>query len=494
MASVNFEISSTSSSGPPTQQRPRQRLMMKLKEFPEKLWENGVVEVAKIAKKMGEDDPRRIIHSVKMVSTLTLVSLFYYLQPLYDVFGEEAIWAVLTVVLVFEFSVGATMGKGLNRMTATLLGGALGVAAKYLATLFGGIGKPIFLAASVFIVVAIVTFMRFHPALKARYDYGLMIFILTFSLVTVSSYRDDEVLEIAYKRLLTIVIGSCICVAVCICICPVWIGADLHNSVAKNLEMIGDFLQGFGGEYFGRVVEDGDDKSFLEGYKSVLNSKSTQETMANLARWEPFHGKFRFRHPWKQYLKVGTLTRQCAYKVEALNEHLNSEIDQTPSEIKSKIQAPCTIICLESGKALKELGGVVRKWTSSSSAISHITFSRTASEDLKSLLKTVYLLEDGDLLDIAPAAAVALQLIGVVKCVEKIAEAVQELASLAHFNSVESSVVAPEEPHFLHQGTVVPVSEGIMHHVITIEQGSDTDLPQNNSQSMINLVVEKHSN
>ncbi|WP_368854990.1 hypothetical protein, partial [Salmonella sp. gx-f5] len=32
---------------------------------------------------------------------------------------------------------------------------------------------------------ATVTFMRFFPALKARYDYGLMIFILTFCMVSV---------------------------------------------------------------------------------------------------------------------------------------------------------------------------------------------------------------------------------------------------------------------------------------------------------------------
>lgn len=44
----------------------------------------------------------------------------------------------------------------------------------------------------------------------------------------------------------------------------------------------------------------------------------------NFARWEPGHGRFRFRHPWKQYLKIGTLTRQCAYRIEALNSYLNS--------------------------------------------------------------------------------------------------------------------------------------------------------------------------
>lgn len=45
------------------------------------------------------------------------------------------------------------------------------------------------------------------------------------------------------------------------------------------------FLAGFGGEYFGGM-EDGQsstdtDKSFLQGYKAVLNSKNTEETMVS---------------------------------------------------------------------------------------------------------------------------------------------------------------------------------------------------------------------
>ena len=47
---------------------------------------------------------------------------------------------------------------------------------------------------------------------------------------------------------------------------------------------------------------------------------------ANLARWEVWHFRFGFRHPWKQYLKIGTLSRQCAYKVDALNSYLNTKI------------------------------------------------------------------------------------------------------------------------------------------------------------------------
>ena len=64
-----------------------------------------IVEMAKKIKKPGQDDPRRIIHSLKVGLALTLVSLFYYIQPLYDRIGENSIWVVITVILVLEFSV-----------------------------------------------------------------------------------------------------------------------------------------------------------------------------------------------------------------------------------------------------------------------------------------------------------------------------------------------------------------------------------------------------
>lgn len=91
---------------------------------------------------------------------------------------------------------------------------------------------------------AIVTFARFYPEMKARYDYGLLIFILTFSLVSVSGYRDSQVLKMAKERLMTIMVGSCTTILVCVCICPVWIGQDLHNLIADNMEKLGNFLEG----------------------------------------------------------------------------------------------------------------------------------------------------------------------------------------------------------------------------------------------------------
>jgi hypothetical protein len=67
------------------------------------------VELARNIKKLGQDDPRRVIHSLKVGLALTLVSMFYYCQPLYSNFDETAIWAIMTVVVVFEFSVGKSL-------------------------------------------------------------------------------------------------------------------------------------------------------------------------------------------------------------------------------------------------------------------------------------------------------------------------------------------------------------------------------------------------
>ncbi|KAE8707606.1 Aluminum-activated malate transporter 8 [Hibiscus syriacus] len=318
-----------------------------VKAFPRKLCDK-TMKIARKTKKLGQDDPRRMVHSLKVGLAVSFVSLFYYFDPLYDSFGQEgAVWAVLTVVLVFEFSVGATLGKGLNRMLATLVAGALGVGAHCLSTLSGKKGKPILVATFVFIIAVITTFMRFFPTVKA-----------------------------------------------------------------------------------------------------------------NFARWEPGHGLFRYRHPWKMYLKVGNLTWDCAYKVEALNSHLNCKI-QTPAEIRGKIEEPCKRVSLECSRALREMASTFLNMVRTSSANTHIESSKKAAEDLKSLLKT-NLWEEADLLQIIPAASVTSPLLEIIECVEKIAEAVNDLGKAASFRQSNVTVL-PEQPHSIHQES--------------IQQGSNTALP-----------------
>lgn len=55
---------------------------------------------------MGVNDPKKLIHCIKVGLALAIVSLFYFMRPLYDGVGGNAMWAVMTVVVVFEQTVG----------------------------------------------------------------------------------------------------------------------------------------------------------------------------------------------------------------------------------------------------------------------------------------------------------------------------------------------------------------------------------------------------
>ena len=75
----------------------------------------------------------------------------------------------------------------------------------------------------------------------------------------------------------------------------------------------------------------------------------------------------------------------------------------------------------------------------STSVNAHIENLKIATENLKFMLD-IYHLKDAKLQDIIPPAEVALTLIDVVPCIVKIADAVHELASLAHFKTPAISV------------------------------------------------------
>ena len=64
--------------------------------------------------RIGVVDYRKIIHSIKVGIALVLVSLLSTLQPLNDPVGDNAMWAVMTVVVVFEFTAGKKQGEGVG--------------------------------------------------------------------------------------------------------------------------------------------------------------------------------------------------------------------------------------------------------------------------------------------------------------------------------------------------------------------------------------------
>ena len=88
------------------------------------------------------------------------------------------------------------------------------------------------------------TYVRFIPHIKKNYDYGVMIFLLTFNLITVSSFRVESVWNIAKDRISTIAIGCGLCLLMSLLVFPNWSGEDLHNFTISKLEGLAKSIEG----------------------------------------------------------------------------------------------------------------------------------------------------------------------------------------------------------------------------------------------------------
>lgn len=418
--------------------------MLKIGNFFKKAW------------KIGVDDPRKFAHGLRVGVALCVVSLFYYMRPLYKGVGGNAIWAVMTVVVVFEYTVGATLYKSLNRICATCLAGFLAIGVHWVASQSGTKYEPLILGASVFLLASAATFSRFIPVVKARYDYGVTIFILTFSLVSVSGYRVEKLLDMAHQRLATIIIGTALCMVTAMVVYPIWAGEELHFLIIRNMEKVSDSLDCCVEDYFkddeAKPNSDEACSKNLEAYKSALNSKGSEDAMANFARWEPAHGLFSFNHPWKQYLKVSAALRNCAYCIEALNSCLYSE-NKSPDFVKIHLGDTCSSVSSNTCEIIKELAQSIKTMTRSSQidmSVMKLNDSvQLLHENLKSL-STLLIQEEVlqsktnenehketvltiSLMDVIPLVSFASLLIEIAGRVEGLVEAVEDLAKLADF-------------------------------------------------------------
>ncbi|ESW34408.1 hypothetical protein PHAVU_001G150200 [Phaseolus vulgaris] len=387
-----------------------------------------------------DQDTRKIIHCIKVGISLVLVSLLYLLNPLFKQVGENAMWAIMTVVVMFEFSAGATLGKGFNRGLGTIIGGGLGCLVALFAQSIGihRVGNSIIIAVSVFIFGSFATYLRLIPSIKKRYDYGVMIFILTFNLVVVSGARVNvKVWELARERLLNILIGFIVCVCVSLFVFPLWASNELHDSIVSRFLDLANTIQGCLGECTKTIDEKENQPRFsFNVCNSVLNSKSKDESLANFAKWEPWHGKFGLSYPWGRYLKIGEILREMAAFILATGRCLEASKEPMATLRESEWVHLETCEALESKVAciLRELGDSIKKMMKCDAEGCVSEQLKAAREDLSFIISTSKMaqLEDAQVLAIATFVFLLMELIGKV---EELAKEVEELGDIAGFRT-----------------------------------------------------------
>ncbi|KAK9057278.1 hypothetical protein SSX86_022113 [Deinandra increscens subsp. villosa] len=377
---------------------------------------------------------QKIIHSIKVGIALVLVSLLYLLDPLFEQVGENAMWAIMTVVVVFEFFAGATLSKGLLRGFGTILGGGLGCLAAILADNLGKIGNAAVVGSSVFIFGAAATYFRMMPNIKKKYDYGIMIFILTFNLVAVSGLRADKIIELARERLSTIGMGFAVCIFTSLLIFPMWASDELHRLTSSKFDKLACSIEDCMKAYF-NVVDEKESmaRTNLGDCKAVLDSKSSDESLANFAKWEPWHGRFGFYYPWEKYLQVGDLIRELASNILSMQQCLESPL-QPSTPLRQAIKEPCKSVGFSLGVALRELGRSISNMKRCQATVQTVPKLQSVKQELVLLAASSRLKGIGNAESLAISNLLFL-LMEIVDKVEVIAKEVEALGEAAGFQS-----------------------------------------------------------
>ncbi|XP_042015781.1 aluminum-activated malate transporter 4-like isoform X2 [Salvia splendens] len=378
-----------------------------------RLWDNVKGAVVKLHG-MGRSDPRKVVFALKMGASLSLVSVLIFFKQPSNFISQNSIWAILTVVVVFEFSIGATLSKGFNRALGTFSAGALALGIAELSVKAG----------------------EFHETIVLT-----SIFIAAFS------------------RLLLIAVGAGICLVVNVCVYPIWAGEDLHKLVVKNFKGVASSIEGCVNMYlqcveYSRIpskilIYQASDDPLYKGYRAAVESTSQEETLLGFAVWEPPHGRYKmYRYPWSEYVKVSGALRHCAFMVMAMHGCILSEI-QASSELRQAFKDGIQKVGTEGTKVLRLLGEKVEKMEKLSAG-DPLEKIHDAAEDLQMMIdRKSYLLVNAENWDGAkpPEAAMDQELLQELrdKDSEERHAVISSLGDGAHLRSYQT--IRNQDPH-----------------------------------------------
>ncbi|CAH9075687.1 unnamed protein product [Cuscuta epithymum] len=249
-----------------------------------------------------KEDTKRVFFPLKVGLAVLLVSLITLFQAPYQLFGDSSIWSIVTVVMIFEYNVGATLNRGLNRALGSMIAVGLAIAISEIAVRSGHIAEPMLIGTAIFLVAMITSLMKLWPPL-VPYEYGFRVTLFTFCLIIVSGYRTESAIKFSVDRIYSIVIGTIIAVLVNVLVCPVWAGELLHKELVSSFNIVADSLE----ECVRKYLEEDDGRpSYLKfrdepaAYLKTRVALSSPEKIESLA---PYSVRTTFR---KEILEAAT--------------------------------------------------------------------------------------------------------------------------------------------------------------------------------------------
>ena len=201
-------------------------------------------------------DRDAIYFGARMAVCLTLSSLFVLAQSPADTHHfPEGMWVLITVLFVCWFptlDAASVLEKSIQRLIGTLIGAALGVLCGFISLFvekqYGVRAQAICLACSIALVSFSVCGYAVHvkiggTSLITRYNYAVILLILTFSICLMPFYT-IEAENLAWKkslfRVVNVVIGCFLGVGLSMVVFPRPTVCILQDKISKQIELAGE--------------------------------------------------------------------------------------------------------------------------------------------------------------------------------------------------------------------------------------------------------------